>query len=89
MTDQVVGELDFDGCYWNGHLELDWFGKTRELTLMIDSCHESQTEVSDRQRETCRVFLDRWPELQETVVKEITRYYNGGIDETGYQDIAF
>ena len=28
MTDQIFGELDFDGCgYWNGHLKLDWFGE--------------------------------------------------------------
>ena len=76
MTDQVFGELDFDGCYWNGHLRLEWFGETRELTLMIDSCHESQTEISDHQRETYRIFLEQWPDLQETVVKEIIRYYN-------------
>lgn len=76
MTDQVFGELDFDGCYWNGHLKLDWFGEMQELTLMVDSCYESQAGISDRQRETCRVFLDRWPELQETVVQEIIRYYN-------------
>lgn len=77
MKDSMFGELHFDGCCWSGHLKLDWFGETRELTLMIDSCHESQTEVSDRQRETCRVFLDRWPELQEAVGTEIIRYYNG------------
>ena len=76
MTDQVFGALDFDGCYWNGHLKLDWFGATRELTLMIDSCHESQTEISDHQREAYRIFLEQWPDLQETVVKEIIRYYN-------------
>lgn len=43
---------------------------------MIDSCHESQTEISDHQRETYRIFLEQWPALQETVVKEIIRYCN-------------
>ena len=76
MTDQVFGALDFDGCYWNGHLKLDWFGETRELALMVDSCYESQTEISDRQRETCRAFQEKWPKLQEPVVREILRYYN-------------
>lgn len=76
MTDQVFGGLDFDGCYWNGQVKLDWFGTAQELALSIDSCYESQTEISDRQRETFRVFLERWPDLQEAVVKEIIRYYN-------------
>lgn len=58
MTDQVFGELDFDGYYWNGHVRLDWFGEEREVGLMIDSCHESQNEISDRQRETYRTFLE-------------------------------
>lgn len=77
MTDQIFGELDFDDCsYWNGHLKLDWFGEEQEVGLMVDSCYESQTEISDRQRETCRAFLEKWPELQEAVVQEIIRYYN-------------
>ena len=76
-TDAVFGELDFDDCGdWNGHLKLDWFGEEQEVGLMIDSCYESQTEVSDRQRETFRAFLEKWPSLQEAVVKEIIRYYN-------------
>ena len=76
MTDQVFGELDFDGFYWNGHINLDFFGEERQLNLIIDSCHESQTEVSGRQRETFRVFLKKWPNLQEAVIQEVIRYYN-------------
>lgn len=76
MTDHIFGELDFDDYYWNGNVRLDWFGEEKEVGLMIDSCHESQTEVSDRQQETCRAFLERWPKLQEAVVQEVIRYYN-------------
>ena len=77
ITDQVFGALDFDGCgYWNGRLKLDFFGEEQELTLKIDSCYESQTEISDRQRETLWVFLEKWPDLQKAVVNEIIRYYN-------------
>ncbi len=62
MLDQLFGSLDLDDCgYWNSHLKLDWFGEEQEVGLMIDSCYESQTEVSDRQRETCRAFLEKWP----------------------------
>ena len=43
---------------------------------MVDSCYEGQTEISDYQRETYRAFLEKWPSLQEAVVKEIIRYYN-------------
>lgn len=76
-TDEVFGELDFDDCgYWNGHLKLDFLGEDQEIGLMIDSCYESQTEISHSQRETCRAFLEKWPELQRAVVKEIIRYYN-------------
>ena len=77
MTDQIFGELDFDDCgYWNGRVKLDWFGEEQEVGLMVDSCYESQTEISDYQRETYRAFLEKWPSLQEAVVKEIIRYYN-------------
>ncbi len=30
MTDQVFGALDFDGFYWNGHINLDFFGEERQ-----------------------------------------------------------
>ena len=77
MADQIFGELDFDDCgYWNGRVKLDWFGEEQEVGLMVDSCYEGQTEISDYQRETYRAFLEKWPSLQEAVVKEIIRYYN-------------
>ncbi len=77
MLDQIFGELDFDDCgYWNGRVKLDWFGEEREVGLMVDSCYESQTEISDRQREAYLAFLEKWLELQEAVVQEIIRYYN-------------
>ena len=77
MTDQIFGELDFDDCgYWNGRVKLDWFGEEREVGLMVDSCYESQTEISHHQREAYLAFLEKWPELQEAVVQEIIRYYN-------------
>ena len=77
MAVQIFGELDFDDCgYWNGRVKLDGFGEEQEVGLMVDSCYEGQTEISDYQRETYRAFLEKWPSLQEAVVKEIIRYYN-------------
>ena len=90
MTEEQFGALKLDEAgYWTGHIALDFFGKQLEPCLMIDSCYESQSEISSRQKETCWAFLEKWPEVQGTVVKEILRYYNEELDETGFQDIAF
>ena len=76
MTDQVFGELDFDGFYWNGHINLDYFGEERQLNLIVDSSFGEQTEVSDLQHEAYHSFLEKWPGLQEAVMQEVIRYYN-------------
>ena len=77
MTDQAFGALELDANgYWNGRIKLDFFGTEKEVGLMIDSCYESQTEISERQKESFYSFLKKWPELQQTIVKEIIRYYN-------------
>jgi len=76
MTDTTFGELDFDGCYWSGHISLDFFEEEKRLGLMIDSSFGEQTEISDLQHETCRSFLEKWLGLQEAVIQEVIRYYN-------------
>ena len=76
MTDQIFGALNFDGYYWNGHVKLDFFGEEMQLALIVDTSFGEQTEVSDLQHEAYRSFLEKWPGLQEAVVKEIIRYYN-------------
>ena len=76
MTDQVFGELDFDGFYWNGHINLDFFGEERQLNLIVDSSFGEQTEVSELQHEAYHSFLEKWPGLQEAVMQKVIRYYN-------------
>lgn len=76
MTDQVFGALDFDGFYWNGHINLDFFGEERQLGLIVDSSFGEQTEVSDLQHGAYQSFLKKWTGLQEAVVQEVVRYYN-------------
>ena len=76
MTDQVFGELDFDGFYWNGHINLDFFGEERQLNLIVDSSFGEQTEVSELQHAAYHSFLEKWPGLQEAVMQEVIRYYN-------------
>ena len=76
MIDQVFGELDFDGFYWNGHINLDFFGEERQLNLIVDSSFGEQTEVSELQHAAYHSFLEKWPGLQEAVMQEVIRYYN-------------
>lgn len=58
MTDQAFGALELDANgYWNGRIKLDFFGTEKEVGLMIDSCYESQTEISERQKESFYSFL--------------------------------
>lgn len=77
MSDKVFDELREADAYswkWQGKYTIDFGGKMCDVDLLVKG--EKQNEITERQKEAFRCFMDKWPELQEHLINTLIKYYN-------------
>ena len=75
MTDQVFGELRYEGDYgWWGKQTLEFGGNLHTVDILIHD--DGEKVVSPKQKKTYDCFLKKWPVLQEDLIEALIRYYN-------------
>lgn len=74
MTDRLFGELTQEDDYgWLGEQTLCFGGNDCSVELFI---HGGTDKITQRQREAFKCFIEKWPELQEDLIKSLIEYYN-------------
>lgn len=77
MTDKILDELKEADAYswkWQGKLTIDFCGKICDVDLLVQG--NRQNEITERQKEAFRCFMEKWPELQENLLNALLKYYN-------------
>lgn len=75
MTDQVFGELRYEGDYgWWGKQTLEFGGNLHTVDILIHD--DGEKVISPKQKKTYECFLKKWPVLQEDLIEALIRYYN-------------
>ena len=75
MTDQVFGELRYEGDYgWWGKQTLEFGGNLHTVDILIYD--DGEKVISPKQKKTYECFLKKWPVLQEDLIEALIRYYN-------------
>ena len=77
MTDKVFGEVWEADAYswrWQGRQTVDFGGTMTDVDLLVQG--SGQEEITERQREAFRCFMEKWPELQARLIDALIRYYN-------------
>lgn len=75
MTDQVFGELRYEGDYgWWGKQTLEFGGNLHTVDILIHD--DGEKVVSPKQKRTYECFLKKWPVLQDDLIEALIRYYN-------------
>lgn len=78
ITDDVFGELFYEGSAWHGGMEINLFGKTYDLDVEILS--DNEAPVNADQKEACRKILGN-EKLSEEIVKVLQEEFP--LDEFG------
>lgn len=76
MTDKILDELKEADAYswkWQGKLTIDFYGKICDVDLLVQG--NRQNEITERQKEAFRCFMEKWPELQENLLNALLKYY--------------
>lgn len=75
MTDQVFGELRYEGDYgWWGKQTLEFGGNLHTVDILIHD--DGEKVISPKQKKTYECFLKKWSVLQEDLIEALIRYYN-------------
>lgn len=74
MTDNVFGELEYDGGFV-GKLSLDCFGDTEEVDIIIQADDE-EDGIADVQYAAFEAFQAKWNDIQNDILERILEYYN-------------
>ena len=74
MTEELFGPLEQEECFgWQGRRTLEFGGRMQDVDILI---HGDGADVTPRQEEAFRCFLERWSVLQGEVLDALLRYYN-------------
>lgn len=72
-----MGELEEADAYcwkWQAKRTIDFGGKMCEVDLLVQG--NEQNEITERQKEAFRRFMEKWPKLQERLFDALIQYYN-------------
>lgn len=73
----IFGTLTYDDHWWIGKADMDFFGKKVQIAITLETEYDTESyAVTEKQCCIYQTFLEKWPDLQETVVKSIIAYYN-------------
>ncbi|MCY6354334.1 DUF2004 domain-containing protein [Clostridium sp. ZS2-4] len=85
VNDSIFGELKYD-YIWSKYTTIDFLGKETKITLMINGDEDGVFE--EEQYIAYNSLMEKWSNLQETILEPILNYYKQKRHELGY-DIEF
>ncbi|EJS69444.1 DUF6985 domain-containing protein [Bacillus wiedmannii] len=82
INDANFGELEFNNYDWIGYKNIDFFGNEVKVTLIVRG--EDDGHFEKEQYTAYNFLIERWLQLQQSILESILDYYKQKRDELGY-----
>ncbi|MGH1258216.1 MULTISPECIES: DUF6985 domain-containing protein [Bacillus] len=82
INDADFGELEFNNYDWIGYKNIDFFGNEVKVTLIVR--REDDGHFEKEQYTAYNFLIERWLQLQQSILESILDYYKQKRDELGY-----
>ncbi len=86
INDAVFGELEFNNYDWIGYKNIEFFGNEVKVALIVRGEDDGQFE--EEQYMAYNFLIERWQQLQQSILEPILDYYKQKRYEFGY-DVEF
>ncbi len=86
INDAVFGELEFNNYDWIGYKNIEFFGNEVKVALIVRGEDDGQFE--EEQYMAYNFLIERWQQLQQSILEPILDYYKQKRYELGY-DVEF
>ncbi|WP_242212893.1 DUF6985 domain-containing protein [Bacillus cereus group sp. BfR-BA-01383] len=82
IDDAVFGELEFNNYDWIGYKNIEFFGNEVKVALIVRGEDDGQFE--EEQYMAYNFLIERWQQLQQSILEPILDYYKQKRYELGY-----
>ena len=82
INDADFGELEFNNYDWIGYKNIEFFGNEVKVTLIVRG--EDDGHFEKEQYTAYNFLIERWLQLQQSILESILDYYKQKRDELGY-----
>ncbi|PHA26353.1 DUF2004 domain-containing protein [Bacillus wiedmannii] len=82
INDADFGELEFNNYDWIGYKNIDFLGNEVKVTLIVRG--EDDGHFEKEQYTAYNFLIERWLQLQQSILESILDYYKQKRDELGY-----
>ncbi|QWH38024.1 DUF6985 domain-containing protein [Bacillus mycoides] len=82
INDAVFGELEFNNYDWIGYKNIEFFGNEVKVALIVRGEDDGQFE--EEQYMAYNFLIERWQQLQQSILEPILDYYKQKRYELGY-----
>ena len=82
IDDAVFGELEFNNYDWIGYKNIEFFGNEVKVALIVRG--EDDGHFEKEQYTAYNFLIERWLQLQQSILESILDYYKQKRDELGY-----
>ncbi|EOP60216.1 MULTISPECIES: DUF6985 domain-containing protein [Bacillus cereus group] len=82
INDTVFGELEFNNYDWIGYKNIEFFGNEVKVALIVRGEDDGQFE--EEQYIAYNFLIERWQQLQQSILEPILDYYKQKRYELGY-----
>ncbi|HDR7964469.1 DUF2004 domain-containing protein [Bacillus albus] len=82
INDADFGELEFNNYDWIGYKNIDFFGNEVKVMLIVRG--EDDGHFEKEQYTAYNFLIDRWLQLQQSILESILDYYKQKRYELGY-----
>ncbi|MCU5707220.1 DUF2004 domain-containing protein [Bacillus wiedmannii] len=82
INDAIFGELEFNNYDWIGYKNIEFFGNEVKMALIVRGEDDGQFE--EEQYMAYNFLIERWQQLQQSILEPILDYYKQKRYELGY-----
>ncbi|PEI72633.1 DUF6985 domain-containing protein [Bacillus wiedmannii] len=82
INDAIFGELEFNNYDWIGYKNIEFFGNEVKVALIVRGEDDGQFE--EEQYMAYNFLIERWQQLQQSILEPILDYYKQKRYELGY-----
>ncbi|PEU22052.1 DUF6985 domain-containing protein [Bacillus wiedmannii] len=82
INDVIFGELEFNNYDWIGYKNIEFFGNEVKVALIVRGEDDGQFE--EEQYMAYNFLIERWQQLQQSILEPILDYYKQKRYELGY-----
>ena len=86
IENPVFGQIQFNGCFWEKDIDINFCGKDCRISLTIAADEDGEFETG--QYDAYKMLMEKWGNIHPSFLKPMLDYYTQKRTELGYDKVS-